>query len=55
MLKVFGHIYSNSADDFKTIMTSLKNDGFEVAIEGDNSGTIIKDVASLEDTEDAES
>ena len=56
MLKVFGHIYSNSKEDFNAIKASLENDGFEIAYEGDNSGSIIKDVASLNgEDEDAES
>lgn len=56
MLKVFGHIYSSTREDFDEIKASLENDGFEIAYEGDNSGTVIKDVVSLDgEEEDAES
>lgn len=58
MLKVFGHIYSSNENDFITLKTALKNEGFDVAYEGEGglNGDIIKEVASLtEDTEDAES
>ena len=56
MLKVFGHIYSNSSEDFNQIMAALEDDGFEIAYEGDNNGSIIKEVNSLNgEDEDAES
>ena len=55
MLKVFGHIYSNNNEDFELMANALKDNGFEIAYEADNNGTVIKDVVSLEDTEDAES
>lgn len=55
MLKVFGHIYSNSNEDFNAMASALADNGFEIAYENENSGTVIKDVVSLEDNEDAES
>lgn len=56
MLKVFGHIYSNSNEDFDVIKSALEDDGYEIAYESETSGSVIKDVVSLtEDTEDAES
>ena len=58
MLKVFGHIYSGNENDFNALKTALKNEGFEIAYEGEggNNGDVIKEVNSLtEDTEDAES
>lgn len=56
MLKVFGHIYATTKEDFTALTNALADDGFEIAYEGDNSGTIIKDVATLNgEDEDAES
>lgn len=55
MLKVFGHIYSNTKEDFEVVMSALEREGFTVAYEGEMNGSVIKDVNSLEDTEDAES
>ena len=58
MLKVFGHIYSSNESDFNALKTALKNEGFEVAYEGEGglNGDIIKEVNSLNgEDEDAES
>lgn len=56
MLKVFGHIYSSNNEDFEAMTSALEDNGFEIAYEGDNSGTVIKDVVSLDgEEEDAES
>lgn len=56
MLKVFGHIYSSNNEDFEAIASALANNGFEIAYEADNNGTVIKTVKSLNgEDEDAES
>ena len=56
MLKVFGHIYSNSNEDFNAMASALADNGFEIAYENENSGTVIKDVVSINgEDEDAES
>lgn len=56
MLKVFGHIYSNNSEDFELMANALKDNGFEIAYEADNNGTVIKNVSSLNgEDEDAES
>jgi len=53
MLKVFGTAYSDNADNFKEIVKALEAGGFEVAYSYENTGTIIKEVASLNgDNED---
>lgn len=52
--KVFGHIYASTKEDFNLLKASLENDGYEVAMDGENSATIFKAVPA-EETEDAES
>ena len=47
MLKVFGNIYSQSKEDFDTLVQCLANDGFQVALLNETNGTIIKEVADL--------
>ena len=56
MLKVFGHIYANDKNDFELLTNALENDGYQIAYEGETSGSIIKEVQSLNgDDENAES
>ena len=47
MLKVFGTIYSQNKDDFNALCKSLANDGFEVALQNETNGTVIKQVTDL--------
>ena len=49
MLKVFGGIYGNTKEDFEALRTAIEDNGFEVAYSSDTSGTIIKEVQSLEE------
>ena len=44
MLKVFGHIYSDNAEDFNTLITALEKEGYEVAYDYPTNATIIKEV-----------
>ena len=44
MLKVYGHIYSDSEDKLKEVVSALAREGYEVAYETVNNVTIIKEV-----------
>lgn len=48
MLKVYGHIYSDSEDKLKEVVSALAREGYEVAYETVNNVTIIKEVADDE-------
>lgn len=45
MLKVFGHIYSDKAENFKEVAKVLEDAGYELAYEYPTNATIIKEVA----------
>lgn len=56
MLKVFGHIYANTKEDFADVANSLVREGYMIAYEAETSGSVIKEVESLNgEDEDAES
>ena len=52
MLKVFGGIYANTKEDYEVLKNAIEDNGFEVAYNSETSGTIIKEVQSLEDNAD---
>lgn len=49
MLKVFGGVYANTKEDFEVLKRAIEDNGFEIAYSSETSGTIIKDVQSLEE------
>lgn len=56
MLKVFGHIYANTKEDFEQVANALEREGYQIAYEGEMNGSVIKEVNSLNgEDEDAES
>ena len=55
MLKVFGGIYGNNKQDFDLITEALTSKGFEIAYQNETSGTVIKEVNTLDDNENTES
>jgi len=54
MLKVFGHIYANTKEDFEQVANALEREGYQIAYEGEMNGSVIKDVASLNGDEENE-
>ena len=44
MLKVFGHIYADSAEKLNVLIESVQNDGFEVAYDSGVSVVVMKEV-----------
>lgn len=44
MLKVYGHIYSDSKERFDEVTSALSKQGFEIAYDSDTNATIIKEV-----------
>ena len=52
MLKVFGSFYANTKEDFEAIKKAVEDGGFTVAYNNETSGTVLKDVQSLEDNTD---
>lgn len=52
MLKNYGQIYSGSKDDFIVMAAALEKEGFEIAYTTETNGTVIKEVASLAESED---
>lgn len=55
MLKVYGTAYSDKKENFDEIVKVLEAGGFEVAYNFENSGTIIKEVRTLNEDDDNES
>lgn len=55
MLKVYGGIYSNTKDDFDVMAKALSNEGFQIAYQNETSGTVIKEVQTLDESENTES
>lgn len=43
MLKVYGHIYSDSKERFDEVTSALSKQGFEIAYDSDTNATIIKE------------
>ena len=50
MLKVYGGVYANTKEEFEVLKQAIENDGFTVAYNSETSGTIIKEVQSLEES-----
>lgn len=49
MLKVFGSFYANTKEEFEAIKEVIEDGGFTVAYNNETSGTILKEVQSLEE------
>ena len=54
MLKVYGNAYADNKENFDEIVKALENAGFEIAYNYENSGIIMKEVASLNENEEVE-
>ena len=55
MLKVFGTLYGNVKEDFDAMVKALTNDGFQIAYQSETNGTVIKEVQTLDESENTES
>lgn len=51
MLKIYGQIYSNSKEDFDVLTNALRDNGFDIAYQSETNGTVVKEVASLAESE----
>ena len=51
MLKIYGQIYSNSKEDFDVLTNELRDNGFDIAYQSETNGTVVKEVASLAESE----
>lgn len=45
MLKVLANLYSSNKEGFEEIVRSLKSLGYDVALETDTNGVIVKEVS----------
>jgi len=55
MLKVYGNLYGNVKEDFDALVSALTREGFEIAYQSETNGTVIKEVQTLDESENTES
>jgi hypothetical protein len=49
MLKVLGHIYSDSTEKLKILANAMENEGFTIAYENQINATVIQEVPDEEE------